>query len=214
MLLWNIGIWLDVPSHVTSFNQSESFISAYHCCATQKFGYDISPWLSHLDGSSEESSTARARPTAVVNVMAGFVAADRATLWRLLRIDPGSSSGFLFRNRFGDVIALRDGGVGGGGRHEPELLKRRHERRREREQHRRWRHRRWRIQWRRHRRWRIRSRRVRSRWRTGCIRPKLWRRKVRDVKVDVEDGRVVQQLVVVHPENRSIEFSETRTTTS
>ena len=38
---WNKALWLDVPSHVTSFNQSERFISVSY--ATIKFDMTSSP---------------------------------------------------------------------------------------------------------------------------------------------------------------------------
>ena len=41
MLHWNIALWLDIESHLTSFNQSESFISVQRCHFTLKSVYDI-----------------------------------------------------------------------------------------------------------------------------------------------------------------------------
>ena len=42
----NKALLMAVSSYVTSFNQSECFISAQHCYATLKFVYDIDFWLS------------------------------------------------------------------------------------------------------------------------------------------------------------------------
>ena len=41
MLRWNKAIWLDVPSHVTYFYQSERFISILHSYAARNIAYDI-----------------------------------------------------------------------------------------------------------------------------------------------------------------------------
>ena len=41
MLCWNEAFWLAIPSHVTSFNQSECIISAQHSYTTLKLVYDI-----------------------------------------------------------------------------------------------------------------------------------------------------------------------------
>ena len=45
ILCWHKALWLDVASHVASFNQSESIISEKNCFATLEFVYDIGSWL-------------------------------------------------------------------------------------------------------------------------------------------------------------------------
>ena len=48
MLNWNKALWMDVPSYVTIFNQSECIISAYHNHCMLKFVYDIVPCHVHF----------------------------------------------------------------------------------------------------------------------------------------------------------------------
>ena len=43
MLPWNIALWLDVASHVISFNELECFNSAKHSYAKLKFAMILTP---------------------------------------------------------------------------------------------------------------------------------------------------------------------------